>query len=180
MKDKTKLCAFVGIAAALSFVIARMTSFPVFAAATYLKLHFGETVLDFVTLCGGLSIGIWTLLVKEFLSFFINGSNIFGLISDFVLVGAMLVTTSLVYKWSQKYKGGILIAFSAGAIVRTILSIPVNILILKWQYGTPLAGVLVQMPWILAFNVLKTYLNAICVSLLHARINKPLQRVIYR
>ena len=175
MKNKTRFVVFAGLSAALSYVVAKFTAFSIFPATPYLRMHFGEVPLLLITLCGSLKLGICSLFVKEILSFFISGSNIFGLISDFILVTPFLITTKLVAKKLEGKKGQILIESLCGAVVRMILCVPVNIVILKFQYGTPVAGVMAQMLYILPFNFLKSMLDGICISLIYQKLNNPLK-----
>ncbi|MDO5111763.1 MAG: hypothetical protein Q4E65_05630 [Clostridia bacterium] len=171
MQKQTRFCVYAGLTAALSYTIAKVTVFPLFAAAPYLKMHLGEVPLLLVMLLGPWKLAVCALLVKEVLSFFISGSNIFGLFSDFVLVGAWLLTARLVVGRGKAPNSGksVMLGTLAGAGVRMLLSVPVNLLVLWLQFGTPAAGVMVTMPYILSFNLIKTLLSGACVVLLYNR-----------
>ncbi len=176
MQKQTRFCVYAGLTAALSYTIAKLTVFPLFAAAPYLKMHFGEVPLLLVMLLGPWKLAVCALLVKEALSFFISGSNIFGLFSDFVLVGAWLITARLVVGASKAPDSGksVLLGTLAGAAVRMLLSVPVNLLVLWLQFGTPADAVMLTMPYIFAFNLIKTLLSGACVALLYKRAGSAL------
>lgn len=179
MKLKTKEVTLTGITMALSYIIARMTSFPVFPSAPYLKLHFGEVPLLLLTVCISLELGLIALFGKEILSFILSGSNILGLIADFVLVAAFLFVTAIILKKTKKRTVNVMTAAFCGAVIRALLAIPVNIVILRFQYGTPVAGVLAQLVWIIPFNFLKSFLDMVCVALLYERLKTPMQKALY-
>lgn len=173
--EKIRRMVFVALSGALVLLLAKTTRFPPFPQAPYLKLEFGEIPMLLLLMLGTGGMAIEALLLKELLSFFMFGSNIFALIADFVACGTFLLTYSLVWR-----KGGdsrrILLATGVGAVARVLIAIPDNLVILPLQYGTPLVGVWAQMIYILPFNALKCVLDGACILLLYPRIKKSLEK----
>lgn len=175
---KTKFCAYAGLTAVISYVIAKFTVFPIFPSAPFLKMHFGEVPLLLVMLCGPWQLGICSLFIKEILSFFISGNNIFSLLADFISVGTFLLTTKFILKKAESNFFSILIASAIGSIVRMLAAIPVNIVVLHVLYGSSFEAVMLQMVYILPFNLIKAMLSGICAALVYVRAKKPLSAIL--
>lgn len=171
MKNPTiKSLVYISLVGCMAYILARFTKFPVFpVGAPFLKMDFGEIPLLLLMTASPSFIGIYALLVKELLSFFVSGSNIFGLIADFVAVASFLVVFKLVLKEEAGIKR-IVIALIIGAAVRMVIAVPLNLVILKLQFGTPAAGVFAQLSYIIPFNFLKCVLDVVCFIFLYPRV----------
>ena len=73
----------------------------------------------------------------------------------------------------------LLVSFLIAAVVRVLAAIPLNLLILPLQFGTPISGVWTQMGILLPFNALKALLDAACVFFLLPCLRKPLTKAFY-
>lgn len=179
-KREIRKLVYVAFCGALVILLAKFTRFPPFPWAPYLKLEFGEIPLLLLLMFGSLPMALEALVLKELLSFFFWGTNLFALASDFAACGVFLAAYAAVWKRPGRDGGDLRrIAFSAliGAAARVLAAIPINLIILPLQFGTPLAGVWAQMSFLLPFNALKCLLDAVCVLLLYPRTKCPLTKV---
>lgn len=168
---KTKELVFIALFGVISYLLARFTKFPIFPNATFLKFEFGEFPLILAGYLLSPLAGIFALGLKELLSLVFSGSNILGLLADFLISGSYLLVFSMFVRKNQALKG-IVLATVIALLVRTIISIPVNILVLYLQFGTNIAGVLAQMPLIILFNIIKPTFNTGCFVLLYPKLKK--------
>ena len=60
---------------------------------------------------------------------------------------------------------------------RVAAAIPLNLVILPLQYGTPISGVWAQMGILLPFNALKCLLDAACIMVLTPYLKLPLTKL---
>jgi len=164
--------AFIGVTA---YLLARFTKFVIFPAAPFLKMDFGEVPLLLFACIGDWKYGLFALLIKELLSLTISGSNIFGLIADFLVCGTFILVACKVLNDSSKL-AKMLAAISIGTLARLVICLPVNLVILKLQYGTGAAAVFAQLVYILPFNLVKSFLGGACILYLLPRLKSPLSK----
>ncbi len=179
-KRQIRNLVYVSFCGALVILLAKFTRFPPFPWAPYLKLEFGEIPLLLLLMFGSLSMALEALVLKELLSFLFWGTHIFGLASDFAACAVFLVAFSLSWQKTRAWDSGlrrILWAALIGTAARVLAAIPINLVILPLQTGTPVAGVWAQMVYLLPFNALKCLLDLVCVLLLHPRVKSPLTKV---
>lgn len=174
-KQNHKVQKLVIIAAmgSLSIILAKTIKFPIFPTAPFLKMDFGEIPLLICNAIFPLQGGIAALLVKELLSFFVFGTNIFGLAADFAACGIFLVTFSFIAGTHPDKKRSIA-AFSIGALARMIGSVPINFIILPLQYGSTIQIIMGQLIYIIPFNGLKCLLDGVFFLLAYKQIYSAL------
>lgn len=147
---------------AISIVLAKFTKFPIFAAAPFLKMDLGELpLLLAVMLLPGRS-GLFALVVKEMLSFFCFGTNPLSLTADFLACGCFLLVFQMLYQNGTSGKR-FAAAVTVSALLRMLVSIPLNLVILQLQYGSTVAVIVAQLPYIILFNGLKCLLDGVCM-----------------
>ena len=173
---KTKKMVYSAFIGTLVLVIAKTTRFSIIPQAPHLKMEFGDVPLLLLIMFGTLTMALQALLMKELLSFFIFGSNPLSLSADFFACAAALIVFSLVWKKGNRSFGQTLLAAFCAALARMLISIPVNLVILPLQYGTPIQGVIAQMVYFLPFNALKSIICGFCVALLYPRLKEPFGR----
>ena len=106
--------------------------------------------------------------MKELVSFLIFGTNLYGLMADFLACGCFILVFTLLRRENRSFRN---FAFAVGAasIARMIFSIPLNMVILQLQYGSSVETIWMQMPFIVPFNGLKCLLDAACLAPLYRR-----------
>jgi coenzyme F420-0:L-glutamate ligase/coenzyme F420-1:gamma-L-glutamate ligase len=160
----------IALAGAVAYVLARFTKFPIFPSAAFLKLDFGETPLILLSLFS-VKYGLTALLMKEMLSFAVSGSEILGLIADFAACGTFISIFGLMARGKISARK---MAFAAciGSIARCVVVIPVNLVILRLQFGTDAPAVIAQLPLIMVFNLLKSGLGSVCAIFLFPKLKR--------
>lgn len=174
--EKTRKIIYIALSGAIAYLLARFTKVPIFPAAPFLKLDFGEVPLLLISTLGAPSVGLAALALKEVLSLVFSGSNVFGLLADFVACGTFLLICAKIYIRSPGYVSMGLAVFASG-MSRMLVSVPVNLVVLKLQFGSGPASVLSQLIYILPFNFIKCVLGGLCVALLYPRLEKPFQKL---
>lgn len=74
---------YMAFTAALTVLLAKLTRFPPFPSAPYLKLEFSEIPLLLLCMFGSFPMGLVSLFLKELLSLLFWGTNVFALTADF-------------------------------------------------------------------------------------------------
>ncbi len=172
---RTKHIAYAAIVGAMSFVIMRLTQIPIFAAAPYLKLELSEAPLLLLAVLVSPVTGLIALFVKDVLGIFFSGYNVFGVSADIIMTGIFVLLFALILKGEATLRKT-LFATGLASLARMLLSIPVNLVVLWLEFGTPAAGVMAMMPYILPFNLIKCCVNALIFYLLYPRLNKLIKR----
>ena len=103
---------------------------------------------------GSFPMGLVSLFLKELLSLLFWGTNVFALTADFAACAVFLGAFSFCCK-KQFGTVRLLVSFLIAAVVRVLAAIPLNLLILPLQFGTPISGVWTQMGILLPFHALK-------------------------
>ena len=172
---KTRRLIYISLMAVMAYIL-RIFSISIFPAAPYLKMDPGEIPIMFMFMVSAGS-GLAALLLKEIITLILSGSNIFGLIADFVIAGSFFICFRYLYIMLAEKKhtfARVLIVTIIAAIVRTAISIPVNLIILKVQFGTSAAGVWAAMPFILPFNLIKSLFGGFVFYAIYERVKEPL------
>lgn len=169
MQSKTKKMIYIALIGAMAYVLARFTKMSIFPNAPYLKLDLGEIPLFLAASLFSPGVAVCALGIKELCSLFLSGSNIWGLIADFIVFGSCLLTFTTLVKNNQS-AARLLLATTLATALRVAVSLPVNIVILRLQYGTTAAGVMAQMAVIAMFNCLKTAVGGIGFSIAYPRV----------
>ncbi len=174
MKNKTfttKKLVTLALFVALSYVIS-FFSFPIFPAAPYLKLDFGNVFILLPALLFGPIEGIAICLVKELLSLINSSSGFVGEVANFIMTSSFIIIPSIVYK----YKKGIvsviislLCACVAGTIVATLAN---RFLIFPLYMGDAAAKVFDSVfVYVILFNLIKTVSISTLSFILYKRLS---------
>lgn len=147
------------IIGALAFIIMRIITVPLIPSAPYLKYEpSGAVLLLAATIIGPVS-GIIACLIKDLLYFVMTGANIFGIISDFACTGTYVFTVALIMNSKYKIKSQVFIALILGTIISALIMIPVNYMVLFFEFGMTMDKVTAIQPALITFNLLKGVLN---------------------
>ena len=123
---------YMAFTAALTVLLAKLTRFPPFPSAPYLKLEFSEIPLLLLCMFGSFPMGLVSLFLKELLSLLFWGTNVFALTADFAACAVFLGAFSFCCK-KQFGTVRLLVSFLIAAVVRVLAAIPLNLLILPLQ-----------------------------------------------
>ncbi|MGI6507812.1 MAG: ECF transporter S component [Saccharofermentanales bacterium] len=172
---RTRRLIYISLMAVMAYCL-RIFSFSLFPAAPYLKMDPGEIPIMFMFMVSTGS-GLMSLLLKEIITLVISGSNVLGLIADFMIAGTFFVCFS--YLYTRFVEGRhtfvrVLVVTVIASMVRVVVAVPVNLLILKLQFGMSAAAVWAAMPFIAPFNLIKSLFGGFVFYVLYQRVREPL------
>ena len=131
-KVSAKRLALMAVFVALSFVVS-LFEFPIFPAAPFLELDFGNVFIMLIGFLLGPVEGVIVCVVKELLSMIGPNSNLVGQLANIIMTSAYILLPSILYR---KHKGMDVVLFSlAGAcVISTTASLFVNHFVLFPMY----------------------------------------------
>lgn len=155
---KTRTMVSAALLGALSFVI-RQFSFPFFIAP-FLKVEFSEMPVLLAGVFLGPGVGLCVQAIKDILLVLLRGSALWGVFSDFVCGGCLVLFFSLVWRRQENRILRLLSASALSILLRCILSVPLNYLVLSMQFGHSLEQITGMLaPAVIPFNVFKSLCN---------------------
>ena len=172
--DLKRLC-YTALTGAISYVLMLCTTFPIFAAAPYLKVELSEIPLLLIAALFSPTAGLLALLTKDTLYWLFTGANIFGIFADIIAGGAFIWLFAAVLRQRFTVRS-VLLASAVSIGARVLLSIPVNLVVLYFEFGTPPAAVMASMPFILPFNAIKSGVGVLGFSLVYKRLAQALRQ----
>lgn len=172
--QKTITQKVVGIAlfSALSFVVS-LFEFPIFPAASFLKLDFSAVF----TLLGGFMYGpiagIIICAVKELIRF-IMGSSTSGVgeIANFLVITSLIIIPTVVYRF-KKGLPVVIITLIIGVLTMTAMALISNRFIMFPLYMGESAAAVFKSVWyyVVLFNLIKGFAVSLIVFLLYKRVS---------
>lgn len=164
-KQLVVMALMCALALLLSFV-----SFPIFPAASFLKLDISLVPSTAVGLAYGAGPGLLVGLACAVAHAAITG-NWIGCVMSCIVAIVYIVPASLIYKSNHTLKGGI-IALVVATICLTVGIIIANLIIDPWFYGMPFDAVAaLVLPAILPFNIIKGVLVSVLTMLVYKTIS---------
>ena len=173
----TPRLATLALFAAFAYVVS-FFSFPLFPAAPYLKLDFGNVFLLLASLLFGPIEGIAVCLVKELLSLLNSSSAGTGEVANFLMTSAYLLLPAIVYHY-RKGRKAVLLSLAGACLVGTAVALLANRFIVFPLYmGEKAAAVFDGVFWyVVAFNLIKTVSVSILSFLLYKRLSSFLKKL---
>ena len=176
---KIRKMATIAVLSALSIVLMLLIRFPILPAAPYLIYEPAEVP----ALIGGFLFGplagiVITAIVAVIQAFALSTDGWVGLVMHIAATGTFVITAGLIYKRYHKFSGAV-IALVAGALARTLVMVPVNLIIQPNFYGVPLDVVKsLLLPAIMPFNLIKAGINSILTILVYKGISPFVRKYI--
>lgn len=168
--------AYIATFTAISFAL-RFLQFPILPAVPFLKFDFSDA---FVLICAyalGPVAGIIAGVMKEVIyGIAFTGSAFVGEIANIIILIPFILIPSIMYK---KHKGikSVLFWLAVACVVRTIWSIPVNLLLnfpafmgFNWELGMSMFWKVWY--WATLFNLIKNIILAVVVMLLYKSVSR--------
>lgn len=185
MKQRVDRIVKLGLLAALSILLVMVIHFPIFPAVSFLEYDMADVPI----LIGGFLYGPgWGLLLTLAVSVLqgitvSSGSGWIGIVMHFVATGAFVLVAGSIYQKKHDHKGALL-ALAAGSLTMIAVMIPLNMLLTplfmvgpEFPYAAAQQMVISQfMGYIIAFNAIKTIVNALITLLLYKSISKILKK----
>ena len=172
-----KRLALMGVFVALSYAVSWL-EIPLFPAAPYLKLDFGNVFILLISLLLGPVEGVVVCVLKESLRMIGSSSGIVGEIANVSMTSAYILLPSILYQFRKGLKT-VIPALSAACIIGTGVALVVNRFITFPMYmGSSAAAVFADAFWfIVAFNLIKTVSVGLLTVLLYKRLSNFLKKM---
>ena len=167
-KKLVSLALFTALAFIFSF-----WSFPIFPAAPFLKLDFGNVFIMLSGFLFGPVEAIAVTLVKELLALTNSTTGGVGEIANFLMTSSFVILPSIIYKFRKGLKT-VAISLCGACVIGTVTAAIANRYITFPLYmGPAAAAVFNSVFWyVIGFNVLKTVSISIITVLLYKRLSK--------
>ena len=174
----TKKLAGTGVFAALAFVVS-LLEFPIFPAASFLKLEFS---LVFVLLAGfifGPVSGIGVSAVKELLRF-VMGSSTGGVgeVANFIVTLAFIVVPTVIYRYKKGFST-VIITLIIGCVLETAAALIANRFINFPLYMGDKAAEVFASLWqiVMLFNLIKTLAVSLVTIMLYKKVSALIKKI---
>ena len=169
--SKTKILAGSAVFAALAYVVS-FFEFPVFPAASFLKLDFSNVF----TLLAGFLFGplpaVAVSAVKELLCFLTKSSTGgVGEIANFLLTVSFIAVPSVAYRYKKGF-GMVCVYLACGVILQTAMALVVNKFINFPLFALPSSMFDQLWPFIVYFNLIKGAAISAIVLLLYKQVSR--------
>ena len=169
--SKTKILAGSAVFAALAYVVS-FFEFPVFPAASFLKLDFSNVF----TLLAGFLFGplpaVAVSAVKELICFLTKSSTGgVGEIANFLLTVSFIAVPSVAYRYKKGF-GWACVYLACGVILQTAMALVVNKFINFPLFALPSSMFDQLWPFIVYFNLIKGVAISAIVLLLYKQVSR--------
>ena len=169
--SKTKILAGSAVFAALAYVVS-FFEFPIFPAASFLKLDFSNVF----TLLAGFLFGplpaVAVSAVKELICFLTKSSTGgVGEIANFLLTVSFIAVPSVAYRYKKGF-GMVCVYLACGVILQTAMALVVNKFINFPLFNLPSSMFDQLWPFIVYFNLIKGAAISAIVLLLYKQVSR--------
>ena len=180
MKQRTYIDRMVklGMLTALSIILVYAIHFPIFPAAAYLEYDMADVPILIGTFLYGPWWGLALTAVVSLLQWLLVSPQSLwvGAVMHFCATGSYVIAAGLIYS-RNKTRNAALIGMAIGAVLQTLMMIPMNLIFTVHFFGVPREAVVALLPTaIIPFNAIKTVANSIITFLLYKRVAKLLER----
>ena len=184
MKQRTYIDRMVklGMLTALSIILVYAIHFPIFPAATYLEYDMADVPI----LIGAFLYGPWwglglTAVVSVLQWLLVSPQSLWvGAVIHFFATGSYVIAAGLIYS-RNKTRNAALLGMAIGAVLQTLMMIPMNLIFTVHFFGVPREAVVALLPTaIIPFNAIKTVANSIITFLLYKRVAKLFEKDLVR
>ncbi|MBQ8291116.1 MAG: ECF transporter S component [Clostridia bacterium] len=166
------MAAFV----ALAFVVS-LFDFPLFPAAPFLKLDFGNVFILLISFLLGPAEGVIVCVLKETLRIFAGSTGGVGELANMLVTSSYILLPAIVY---QRRKGLKIVAFTlaAACLIGTAAALLTNRFINFPLYmGAGAKAFFYEVFWVIvAFNLIKTVAISVLTLLLYKRLSNFLKK----
>lgn len=169
--------AKMGMLTAISILLVYLIRFSIFPSAPFLQYDPGAIPMLIASFAfgplAGLAVTVVTAVIQT-LTVSASGGP-YGLIMNILATGSFVVTAGLIYhRGKHKTRTRAIVALVCGMLAATLIMIPANYIVTPFFTGWPASAVTGILPVIIAFNLMRTGINAVVTFLLYKRIKKIL------
>ncbi len=167
--SSTKKLTVTGILTALAIVLV-FINFSVFPQVPFLKYDMGDVPILIISFLFGPLYGfLSTVIVAVFQSLFLSGDGWYGALMHIISTSALILLPAFLYKFNRTFKTAV-IGLSISCVLVTSIMIAFNYILNPIFYGIAREGVVVMLPWIAAFNFIKSVINSVITILVYKHI----------
>lgn len=174
MKNKnftTRKIVTLALFVALSYIIS-FFSFPIFPAAPYMKLDFGNVFILLPSLLFGPIEGIAICLVKELLSLINSTTGGVGEIANFIMTSSFIIIPSIVYRYKKGIASVIVSLLCACVLGTTVATLANRFIIFPLYMGDAAPNVFKSVfIFVILFNFIKTVSISTLSFILYKRLS---------
>jgi riboflavin transporter FmnP len=164
----TKNIVFTGIFSSIAFVLMATITIPIMPSASFLRYDPSEIVSIIASVLLGPKIGVAVCFLKDILYLLFRARSIFGPISDFIASSVFTFTIGIIY-YMNKSKKSLIMGGVVATLARILIIIPLNIVILRLQFGLSINQVFdMLLPILIPFNFLKSIINFLGFYILYS------------
>lgn len=167
----------LGMLTALSIILVYAIRFPIFPAASYLEYDMADVPILIGTFLFGPWWGLGLTAVVSVLQWLLvsPGGMWVGAVMHFCATGSNVIAAGLIYRKMRSRKGA-LIGMGVGAVLQTLMMVPMNLIFTVNFFGVPYETVIALLPTaIIPFNAIKTVGNGIITFVLYKHAAKILR-----
>lgn len=168
----------LGMLTALSIILVYAIHFPIFPSASFLEYDMADVPI----LIGTFLFGPWwglalTAVVSLLQWLLVSPQSLWvGAVMHFFATGSYVVAAGLIYS-HHKTRSAALFGMALGALLQTLMMIPMNLIFTVHFFGVPKEAVMALLPTaIIPFNAIKTIANSIITFLLYKRVAKLFEK----
>ena len=174
---KVEKMAKMGMLIALSLVLISIPflRFMIFPAVPFLQYDAGAIPMLIASFAFGPLAGLVVTVITATLQtlMFSSSGGPYGWIMNVIATGTFVVTAGLIYsKAKEKTRKVAIIALLCGMMAQTLIMIPANYIVTPIFLTTEISAVTALMPWIVAFNLTRTGINAMVTFFLYKQIRR--------
>lgn len=171
IKERIRLIAYLGMAAALTVALIYLIRFPMFLP--FLEYDPGDIPIYFCTFVFGPAAG----LILSVTASIVQGLTVsassgwIGIIMHIFATGSFAFTAGMIYS-RKKTTARLLIGNACGLVVSVSTMVAWNLLFTPIFMKTSIAAVIELLPLIIAFNVIKVTINAAIAIFIYKSLEK--------
>lgn len=168
-QSRLRSIVVVGVFSALAIALMAYVRFPMFLP--YLIYEPADVPILIIGFALGPVYGlIMTAVVAGLMIPLEASGGVFGGVMHFLATGALVGTSSLIYRKYHTIKGAVL-GLALGTLAMVAVMVPANIILTPIFYGIPASQVMAVIWSIVAFNAVKAGLNSLVTFLLYKRVS---------
>lgn len=170
--------AKLGMLTGLSILLVYAIHFPIFPSASFLEYDMADVPILIGTFLYGPWWGLALTAVVSLLQWLLVSPQSLwvGAVMHFCATGAYVVAAGMIYQ-KNRTRAGAIIGMAIGAVLQTLMMIPMNLIFTVHFFGVPRETVVALLPTaIIPFNAIKTVANSVLTFLLYKRVAKLFER----
>lgn len=151
-------------------------AFPIFPAVAFLEYDLCDVaVLITSFIFGPVYAACSSFIVAFFQAVLLDKSGAFGFIMNIISTLSLVLPASLIYL-KHKTKKGAIISLLCGILAMNVTMVAFNLIVTPYFMHTTVTVVLKLLPFIAAFNLIKSVVNSLITYLVYKHIGKLIKK----